>query len=53
MQTKIAMATIHRSQAYHGKGEISDTVMETIKHEKKGYAILHKTTDRKWVWWAM
>jgi hypothetical protein len=35
MQTTIAMATIHRSHAHHGKGEISDTVMETIKHEKE------------------
>jgi hypothetical protein len=35
MKTKIAMATNHRSRAYHVKGEISDIVLETIKRDKK------------------
>jgi hypothetical protein len=35
MQTKTAMATNHRSRACHAKGEISDTVMESIKHDPK------------------
>jgi hypothetical protein len=41
MQTIIAMAANHRSRAYHGKGEISDSVIKSIEHEQKKKKVGH------------